>query len=110
MNAGTHGRFGPAYFLIANASLDRTSWFEGDGVEAWQWVLPTAAGLSAVFVMGSIIWAVFDVLGADRLDQTTRVIWVLLLFVAPLFGLLAWLYVKPRLTGSADGVRLRKAL
>ncbi|QSZ54901.1 MULTISPECIES: PLDc N-terminal domain-containing protein [Paenarthrobacter] len=59
-----------------------------------------SAGLSALFVLGSIIWAIFDVLGADRFDQTARAIWVLVLFLAPVFGLLAWLYMKPRLTRS----------
>lgn len=79
-------------------------------MEALQWVLPAVAGLSAVFVMGSNIWAIFDVLREDRLDQATRIIWVLLLFAAPLLGLLAWLYAKPRLTGLAGGFRWRRTL
>ncbi|MGO4252590.1 PLD nuclease N-terminal domain-containing protein [Paenarthrobacter nicotinovorans] len=55
--------------------------------------------------MGSIIWAVFDVLGEVRLNQTTRILWVLLLFAVPLLGLLAWLYAKPRLAQSGNSLR-----
>ncbi|WP_431230593.1 PLD nuclease N-terminal domain-containing protein [Paenarthrobacter nicotinovorans] len=55
--------------------------------------------------MGSIIWAVFDVLGEVRLNQTTRILWVLLLFAVPLLGLLAWLYAKPRLAQSGNSHR-----
>lgn len=79
-------------------------------MEVWQWAVVLLAGLSAVFVMGAIIWAVFDVLREDRLDQIARVLWVLLLFVLPLLGLLAWLYVRPRLSLSDSGLRLRKTL
>ncbi|WP_167510388.1 PLD nuclease N-terminal domain-containing protein [Paenarthrobacter nitroguajacolicus] len=79
-------------------------------MEAWQWLLAVLAGLSAVFVIGSNIWAIFDVLREDRLDQTRRVIWVLLLFVMPLFGVVVWLYAKPRLNGLGSRLRLRKTL
>ncbi|SEI77093.1 Phospholipase_D-nuclease N-terminal [Arthrobacter sp. yr096] len=79
-------------------------------MEAWQWLLALLAGLSAVFVMGANIWAIFDVQRQDRLDQTSRVIWVMLLFVMPLFGVVVWLYAKPRLSGLSSGMRLRKTL
>ncbi|SEI77021.1 Phospholipase_D-nuclease N-terminal [Arthrobacter sp. yr096] len=79
-------------------------------MEPWQWALAALAGLSAVFVMGSIIWAVFDVLRDPSLSQTARIIWVLVLFVVPLLGLMAWLYAKPGLRHTAGGVRLRKTL
>ncbi|MEV4952486.1 PLDc N-terminal domain-containing protein [Paenarthrobacter nitroguajacolicus] len=79
-------------------------------MEAWQWILVLLAGASAIFVMGSIIWAVFDVFSEVRLDQTTRVLWVVLLFVLPLLGLLAWLYAKPRLASFGNSARLRKTL
>ncbi|WP_454809894.1 PLDc N-terminal domain-containing protein [Paenarthrobacter nitroguajacolicus] len=78
-------------------------------MEAWQWILVLLAGASAIFVMAAIIWAVFDVLSEVRLDQTTRVLWVLL-FVLPLLGLLAWLYAKPRLAGFGSSAGLRKTL
>ena len=79
-------------------------------MEAWQWIFVLLAGASAIFVMAAIIWAVFDVLSEVRLDQTTRVLWVVLLFVLPLLGLLAWLYAKPRLASFGNSVRLRKTL
>jgi len=79
-------------------------------MEAWQWALTVLAGLSAVFVMGSIIWAVFDVLGERSLSQTARIVWVLALFAMPLLGLIAWLHAKPRLMQAAGDVRLRKTL
>ncbi|MDI2036787.1 PLDc N-terminal domain-containing protein [Paenarthrobacter nitroguajacolicus] len=79
-------------------------------MEVWQWILVLLAAAAAVFVMGSIIWAMFDVLREVRLDQTARVLWVLLLFAVPLLGLLAWLYAKPRLADSSDILRLRKTL
>ncbi|MCD4852602.1 PLDc N-terminal domain-containing protein [Arthrobacter sp. AK01] len=79
-------------------------------MEAWEWILALLAGLSAVFVMGANIWAIFDVVRQDRLDQTSRVIWVLLFFVMPLFGVVVWLYAKPRLAGLGTGMRLRKTL
>ncbi|WP_207596691.1 PLD nuclease N-terminal domain-containing protein [Arthrobacter sp. D5-1] len=79
-------------------------------MEAWEWVLASLAGLSAVFVMGANIWAIFDVLQQDRLDQTARIMWVLLFFVVPLFGVVVWLYAKPRLTNMSGGLRLRRTL
>ncbi|WP_375164198.1 PLDc N-terminal domain-containing protein [Paenarthrobacter sp.] len=60
--------------------------------------------------MGSIIWAVFDVLSEVRLDQTTRALWMVLFFVLPFLGLLAWLYAKPRLANFGNSARLRKTL
>ncbi|WP_458107222.1 PLDc N-terminal domain-containing protein [Arthrobacter sp. R3-55] len=79
-------------------------------MEAWEWILVLLAGLSAVFVMGANIWAIFDVLRQDGLDQIARILWVLLFFVVPLFGVVVWLYAKPRLTGSASGSPLRRTL
>ncbi len=79
-------------------------------MEAWEWVLASLAGLSAVFVMGANIWAIFDVLRQDGLDQVTRILWVLMFFVVPLFGVVVWLYAKPRLAGSAGRSPLRKTL
>ncbi|WP_374198923.1 PLDc N-terminal domain-containing protein [Paenarthrobacter sp. AR 02] len=79
-------------------------------MDVWQWGLVLLAAASAVFVMGSIMWAVFDVLGEVRLEQTTRILWVLLLFTVPLLGLLAWPYAKPRLAHSANSPRLRQTL
>lgn len=77
-------------------------------MEVWQWALALLAGLSAVFVMGAIIWGVFDVLRKERLDRIARAFWVMLLFVLPLFGILAWLYAKPRLSNSDTGLPLGK--
>ena len=79
-------------------------------MEAWEWVLVLLAGLSAVFVMGANIWAIFDVLRQDGLDQTTRIMWVMLFFVVPLFGVVVWLYAKPGLTNMSGGIRLRRTL
>ncbi|MGO4144567.1 PLDc N-terminal domain-containing protein [Paenarthrobacter sp. YAF11_1] len=77
-------------------------------MEAWEWVLASLAGLSAVFVMGANIWAIFDVLRQDSLDQIARIMWVLLFLVVPLFGVVVWVYAKPRLAGLSSGMRLRK--
>ncbi|WP_184737569.1 PLDc N-terminal domain-containing protein [Arthrobacter sp. AZCC_0090] len=60
--------------------------------------------------MGSVIWGVFDVIREDRLDQTAKALWLLLLFVLPLFGIAAWLYAKPRLANSDNSLRLRNTL
>lgn len=79
-------------------------------MEAWEWVLVLLAGLSAVFVMGANLWAIFDVLRQDGLDQIARILWVLLFFVVPLFGVVVWLYAKPRLAGLSSGLRLRRTL
>ncbi|MGF6832846.1 hypothetical protein QF015_001011 [Paenarthrobacter sp. TE4293] len=79
-------------------------------MEAWEWVVALLAGLSAVFVMGANIWAIFDVLRQDGLDQMTRVMWVLVFFVVPLFGVVVWLYAKPRPNGLGSRLRLRKTL
>ena len=79
-------------------------------MEVWQWALVLLAAALAAYVIGSIIWAVFDVLGEVRLNQTTRILWVLLLFAVPLLGLLAWLYTKPRLAHSGNSLRLRQTL
>ncbi|MEJ1113257.1 PLDc N-terminal domain-containing protein [Paenarthrobacter sp. CCNWLY172] len=79
-------------------------------MEAWEWVLASLAGLSAVFVMGANIWAIFDVLRQDGVDQMTRIMWVLMFVVVPLFGVVVWLYSKPQLAGLSSGTRLRKTL
>ncbi|WGM21712.1 PLDc N-terminal domain-containing protein [Paenarthrobacter sp. OM7] len=79
-------------------------------MEAWEWVLASLAGLSAVFVMGANLWAIFDVLRQDGLDQAARIMWVMLFFVVPLFGVVVWLYAKTRLAGLSSGTRLRKTL
>ncbi|UKA51983.1 PLD nuclease N-terminal domain-containing protein [Arthrobacter sp. FW305-123] len=60
--------------------------------------------------MGSIAWAVFDVLRDRSLSQTARLMWVLALFAVPLLGLMAWLYAKPRLMHTTGGIRLQKTL
>ncbi|WP_394357990.1 PLD nuclease N-terminal domain-containing protein [Paenarthrobacter ureafaciens] len=60
--------------------------------------------------MGSVVWGVFDVIRDDRLDHTATALWVLLLFVVPLFGIIAWLYARPRLGGQSDGLSLRTRL
>lgn len=77
-------------------------------MEALQWIPAILAGAAALFVMGSIVWGLFDVLGDKRLDQATRTVWALLIFALPLFGILAWLYTKPRIAGGSDHVRLKK--
>ncbi|WP_026542942.1 PLDc N-terminal domain-containing protein [Paenarthrobacter nicotinovorans] len=79
-------------------------------MEAWEWVLVLLAGLSAVFVMGANIWAILDVLRQNGLDQIARILWVLMFFVVPLFGVVVWLYAKPRLTNMSGGIRLRRTL
>ncbi|MFW0772746.1 PLDc N-terminal domain-containing protein [Paenarthrobacter nitroguajacolicus] len=79
-------------------------------MEAWEWALVLLAGLSAVFVMGANIWAIFDVLRQDGLDQIARIMWALLFFVVPLFGVVVWLYAKPRLTNASGRIRLRRTL
>ncbi|MEQ4565268.1 PLDc N-terminal domain-containing protein [Paenarthrobacter sp. CAP02] len=79
-------------------------------MEAWQWIPVILAGASALYVTGLIVWGVFDVLREDRLDQLARALWVLLLFVLPVFGILAWLYAKPRIVGAPTTIRLKKTL
>lgn len=46
-------------------------------MEAWEWVLVLLAGLSAVLVMGANLWAIFDVLRQDCLDQIARIMMLL---------------------------------
>lgn len=79
-------------------------------MEFWQWALVVLAGLSALFVMGSIVWGVFDVIGEDRLDQMTRALWVLAFFVLPLFGIVAWLFAKSKVGGSNGQPNLKNTL
>ncbi len=79
-------------------------------MEAWEWVLVLLAGLSAVLVMGANLWAIFDVLRQDCLDQIARIMWVVLFFVVPLFGVVVWLYAKPRFAGSAGESPLQRTL
>ena len=79
-------------------------------MDAWQWPLVVLAALSALFVMASIVWGIFDVLRDDRLNQTATALWVLLLFVVPLPGILAWLWFRTRLGPQFDGFNLKKTL
>jgi cytochrome c-type biogenesis protein CcmH/NrfF len=79
-------------------------------MEPWEWALAALGGLSALFVFGSIIWGIFDVLREDRLDQTTRILWVLAMFILPLFGIVAWLYAKSRLSANSGPLHLRNSL
>jgi hypothetical protein len=79
-------------------------------MEPWEWALAALGGLSGLFVFGSIIWGIFDVLGEDRLDQMSRILWVLAMFILPLFGIGAWLYAKPRLSASGGPQHLRNRL
>ncbi|MFJ4208525.1 PLDc N-terminal domain-containing protein [Paenarthrobacter sp. NPDC089675] len=58
--------------------------------------------------MASIIWGIFDVVRDSRLDEMARALWVLLLFAVPLFGIIAWLYIRPRLRTQFDGLNLTK--
>ena len=78
-------------------------------MEAWQWILAGIGVLAAVFVFGSIIWGIFDVLREDRLDQTTRALWLVAMFILPLFGVIAWLYFMPRL-GDPHEVNLKNPM
>lgn len=79
-------------------------------MEAWQWALAILGGLSALFVFGAVIWGIFDVLRENRLDQTSRILWVIAMFILPLFGVIAWLYAKSRLTTHGNPHPLRKTL
>jgi hypothetical protein len=64
-------------------------------MELWQWVLALLGGSSVVFILGAIVWGIFDVLGNARLDPASRIGWVLVMAFVPLFGIVAWLYAKP---------------
>jgi hypothetical protein len=79
-------------------------------MEPWEWALATLGLLSALFVFGSIIWGIFDVLREHRLDQTSRILWVVAMFILPLFGIGAWLFAKPRLSASGEPQHLRNTL
>lgn len=67
-------------------------------MELWQWFLAILGGASVVFIVGAIVWGIFDVLRDPQLDPTSRVGWVLALVFLPLFGIIAWLYAKPKLS------------
>jgi len=76
-------------------------------MEPWEWALAALGLLSALYVFGSIIWGIFDALREERLDQTARILWVVAMFTLPLFGIVAWLFAKPRLSASAGPLHLR---
>ena len=42
-----------------------------------------------------------------RLDQPSRILWVLAMFILPLFGVVAWLFAKPRLSAHGGPQRFR---
>lgn len=50
--------------------------------------------------------------GADTaknwLDQTARILWVLAMFIVPLFGVVAWLYAKSRFSTQLGQRSFRK--
>ena len=47
-------------------------------------------------VIGAVYWATFDVIQAQGLEQTPRVLWLLVIFMFPLIGPAVWLYAKSR--------------
>ncbi|WP_416399572.1 PLDc N-terminal domain-containing protein [Burkholderia sp. LFS038] len=67
-------------------------------MELWQWALVILGGASAIFVLGAIVWGIWDVLGDPRVDPAFRIVWVLVMAFVPLFGIVAWLYAKPKLS------------
>nr|WP_238340944.1 PLDc N-terminal domain-containing protein [Pseudarthrobacter oxydans] len=69
-------------------------------MELWQWVLALLGGAFVVFILGAIIWGIFDVIGNARLDPAVRIGWVLVMVFVPIFGIVAWLYAKPKLYRS----------
>jgi hypothetical protein len=79
-------------------------------MELWEWALAALGVLSALFVFASIVWGMFDVLREERLDQTARILWVLAMFVVPLFGVVAWLYAKSRFSTQLGQRSFRKNL
>ena len=78
-------------------------------MEALYWLLAVIPVLIFVVLTGSFVWAVFDVIGDLRLDQMTKALWVVALFSLPIFGVLAWMYAKPRV-GMPATVRLKNTL
>jgi Phospholipase_D-nuclease N-terminal len=78
-------------------------------MEALPWVLAVIPGAIFVVLTGSFVWAVFDVIGELGLDQMTKALWVVALFTLPIFGVLAWLYAKPRV-GMPASVHLKRTL
>ncbi|MBP1234017.1 hypothetical protein JOE40_003660 [Arthrobacter sp. PvP102] len=79
-------------------------------MELWEWALAALGVVSALFIMGSIIWGIFDVLREERLDQTARILWVLAMFILPLFGVIAWLFAKSRLSSHLGSQSYGKTL
>ncbi|WP_307028671.1 PLD nuclease N-terminal domain-containing protein [Arthrobacter globiformis] len=79
-------------------------------MEPWEWALAALGVLSGLFVCGSIVWGVFDVLRENRLDQTSRILWVLAMFILPLFGVVAWLSAEPRLSTNGFPQHIRNTL
>ena len=77
-------------------------------MELWQWALVVLAGLSAIFVMGAVVWGVFDIIRDQRLNQSATALWILVIFAVPLFGIVAWLYAKPRLGSPDDGLNFKQ--
>ena len=71
-------------------------------MEPWQWLLAIIGVAAIVFVFGSILWGIFDVLREDRLEQTARAVWLVAMFIAPFFAVMAWLFFKPRLGGPSQ--------
>lgn len=64
-------------------------------MQIWELIPALIGGLAAAFFFGSVIWGVFDILGDERLEASTRVLWLMVIFLMPFFGIIAWLYVRP---------------
>ena len=78
-------------------------------MELWQLALVFLGGLSGLFYFGAVVWGIFDVLRDRRLDQTARILWLIVMFVLPLIGIIAWLFAKPGLAAHGGSRRLSKA-
>lgn len=92
----------PYLFWPVRALLNsqRVRTINGGIVELWQWALAILGGVSATFILAAIVWGMWDVLGDIRLDPASRIVWVLVMAFVPLFGVIAWLYAKPRLSST----------
>lgn len=65
-------------------------------MDIWEWLVVGLGVVAVLYILGTVVWAIFDVLKQDHLQSSDKVLWVAIVAFVPLFGAVIWMWVKPR--------------
>lgn len=70
-------------------------------MEVWEWFFVALGFAATVYIVGTMIWAIMDILKQIQLPRTTKAFWVAVVAIVPIIGAVIWIYAKPQVLGSA---------